>query len=475
MIVRQLLCLILLVSGSSVYAVDETTQFLKESNAFQQEEVSPWSSTLTINGQPVYVDADKESLELAIFYAINQQQWSKVKEFVSVYRQLEGRQEALVLMAEGLLARQQGEMGEAAEKLAQAQQLAPQDPRLLLELGRAYTEDYDNQSAQKYFNQVLNLPIPDPVKERVREYVDYTKARQDWKGVVSIGYGHSSNINQANGAVLCAFSLANACVIEQRLEQPQSSDLYQYQLSFSKTIDLKGHHKLVINPMVYGSHYREKAKDAIKNYSDSTSILSLNYLYQTGKNSFSLGPTVEHYYRGNHTFYWAPGVESEWTHTLSNRFKLTTQLSAKRYHLKDKVNYQNYTQYSTSAGVQYWITPTLQAYAGYDYIRRKYDSALSSSITHGARVSLFKAFDNDAYINVMAFYRDSRYGASTFLANNKPRHDIQKIFMASVGIPKWNIKNVFPEIRYKRVMSKSNVLFYNYTQNEISLNLKYIF
>lgn len=472
---RKLLLFILVFFCSAAYATDETTQFLKESSTFQREEVSPWSSTLSIDGQNFYVNLDKESLELAIFYAINQQKWHKVKEFTSVYRQLDGYQEALVLMAEGLLARQQGEMGEAVEKLVQAQQLAPQDTRILLELGRAYTENYDNQTAQKYFNYVLNMPIPTPVKDRVKAYLSYIEKRQNWKGLLSVGYGYNSNINQANGAVLCAFSIADICLLEQRLEQPHASNFYQYQLSLSKTIDLKGHHKLVINPIIYGSQYQQKANDTIKNYNDNTSILSVNYLYQTGKNSFTIGPTLEHYYRGNHPFYWGLGIESEWTYMLSSRFKLNTQLSAKRYHLKDKVNYKDYTQYSTSIGLQYWITSSLQAYAGYDYIRRKYDSAILSSITHGARVSLFKVFDNDAYINLMAFYRDSRYGARTFLANDKPRHDSQKIFMAAVGIPKWNIKNIFPEVRYKRVMSKSNVLFYNYAQHEISFNLKYIF
>ncbi|NEN74715.1 DUF560 domain-containing protein [Pelistega sp. NLN82] len=472
--------------STAAYAIDDTKTFLLTDVYFQQEtkEHTPWQAItpqgdyqgyIEIDGQRYQVDNDKESLELAIYYAINQQQWDKLAEFVAAYRQLPDYQVSLALMAEGLIARQQGHTTSAVSLLEEAKKHNPYDSRLLLELGRVYAEDYQTNAARASFTQVLQTPaIPDATKQRIGSFIQYLDDRQKWKGVVSLGYGYQNNINQANGYTSCAFYFMNTCLIEQQLEKPVGSTFIQYQAALSKIIELKGHHKLEIRPLLYGTQYRHKTSGAIRNYSDNMINLSIGYRYQNAQTSFTLAPTIERYYQDGQTQYWSKGLSVGLEQSLTPRLLLYLQVEGKRFSSKNKQYYSDYTQYSSSTGVSYGVTPSTSAYIGYDYDRKKYAESAASSINHSLRLGLFKSFENETYINVMGIYRDSRYGGKTFLSPT-PRHDKQKILIAAVGFPQWNIYNIYPELKFKRVINDSNIIFYPYKQSEVSLNMKYIF
>ena len=47
--------------------------------------------------------------------------------------------------------------------------------------------------------------------------------------------------------------------------------------------------------------------------------------------------------------------------------------------------------------------------------------------------------------------------------------------MAAAGFPQWNIKGVYPELRFRRTIARSNAVYYRYRQNEWLLGLKYRF
>lgn len=43
--------------------------------------------------------------------------------------------------------------------------------------------------------------------------------------------------------------------------------------------------------------------------------------------------------------------------------------------------------------------------------------------------------------------------------------------MAAAGFPQWNIKGVYPELRFRRTIAHSNAVYYRYRQNEWLLGL----
>ena len=112
-----LLCLLLAMASSAVQANDDDTRRLlnqidrnlneRERSHLVEEtppDVDP-SALITINGTTYSVDATLTDLEPAIYVAINLQQWAKVDQFVEKYQDLPGHNPALVLMAQGMVAR----------------------------------------------------------------------------------------------------------------------------------------------------------------------------------------------------------------------------------------------------------------------------------------------------------------------------------------------------------------------------------
>lgn len=473
----------------SAYADEEDTRFLLNTarqQSQQQEQNNGWQNAsinnqhqITINGQTYRVGESEEELALGLYYAINLQQWDKVNEFLSQYQRLSDHKPELILLAQGLLARARNDHRTALDKLQKTNTIAPNDARIQLELGRLYTEDYQHKEAIQQFKEATNNPtLPNETRKIVQSYIDAAQERNDWHGSLSIGRGYNNNINQANGAELCALQVVDMCFITQSLPKPVSSAFLNYQLSFSKQIPLKGNHHLLIRPLVYGNHYdkKDKVNPPLQDYSDNTSLIHFGYQYKTAKNEVNFSPYFEHYYRDGRSQYTALGLEISWEHSLSPDWKINTQANIKRYHYSSaaKQYYSDYTQSSLGTGLTYRFSPLASVYAGLDITRRKYPWTASSSKEYGTRIGAFKYFESGFYINALAIYKDHRFDDNTFLSH-QARRDKQKIVIAAIGAPKWNVKNIYPEIRLKRIVNNSNLIFYKFKQNEISLNFKYNF
>ena len=70
-----------------------------------------------------------------------------------------------------------------------------------------------------------------------------------------------------------------------------------------------------------------------------------------------------------------------------------------------------------------------------------------------------------------AVFRD----AGSYFTAGEPRRDRQTILTAAFGASKLSFKNIYPELRFKRTLARSNSDFYAYRQNEYALALKYRF
>ncbi|MCH4270120.1 surface lipoprotein assembly modifier [Kerstersia gyiorum] len=472
----------------SACADDDDTRFLLNTTQQQLrvEQQRDWvhadtpagERRLVIEGQEYRVAEDAAGLALGIFYAINLQQWDKVEEFLSKYRLLAASRTEVILLAEGLHARARGDTATALERLRRAKLAAPGDTRIRLELARLYAEDYQSHEAIEQFEAVRAEDIPPETRSTIDTYIAAVAQRNRWHGSLSIGGGYSNNINQANGAQRCVVQILQQCFVTESLPAPVASSFLNYQLSLQKRIALGGHHNLLLRPLLYGTRYHKEDSQSsyLKDSSDNTAILYAGYNYKNARTEFSMSPYFEHYYRGTHTHYTAPGLELSLSHDVSRRWTLNAQANSKRYHYSDaeKLYFSDYTQSSAGLGANFQLSATGSLFAGVDWTRRRYPWAAASSKDQAWRIGLFKYFDNGFYLNAMALYRDSRYDERTFLSDN-PRKDIQKMLIATLGMPRWRIGSIYPEIRFKRLINDSNIIHYQYRQSEASLNFKYIF
>lgn len=443
------------------------------------ESINQSDDFIVLNGQLFKIEHDVNSLELAIYYAINDRQWNKAKRLVERYQQLPKYQPELVWLVEGLAYRQQKQYSKAIQVLEKAFQAAPNNQRVMLELARIYAEDNQNKESMAIFQKILQGDVPDETRQLIQYYLTELDKRHHWHGQVAFSFGHNNNMNQANGASVCAFELANQCLMYQYLSQPISAKVLGYSVVASKVLPIKGNHYLKLRGLSYGNHYTEKDESSVMpDYSNYTNTLYFGYGYSDIRNNLSLLPLFEHEFRNKQTQYRAWGVEGEWNRILNPKWKvsLDSRIKYYRYNGENRKYFSDYYQYDVNLGAEYILSNQAGLFGQLGYSRRKYPSGDSGSREYTAQLGAYYLFHNGNYINTLLIKRRSLYdNVSNFLSAGKRRQDRQTLWLIAVGMRRWNLKGIYPELRWKYNKVNSYSRFYTYKQNELLLSLKYHF
>lgn len=481
------LCLLLAcLPPAAARADDDDTRFLLDQNRRAAERrmqpveplVAP-PGTVVHEGKIYSVRNSVQDLEPAIYIALNTGQWDRLAEFISRYRLLRDHRPALVDMADGLMARQRGRYGLALDLMSRAHAAAPGDARIRLELARLQFEDNRDADARATFEQAKASALPDYGRVLTEQYLSALEQRAGWHGSLAIGYGYNDNINQANGYRECLSEFWGICLFERKMPDPISSTMLSYEAVVERRFNLGGNHNLLVRPVSYGSYYRHEDTEPmrpLKDYSSATSQLYLGYQYLSARNSISVLPYVEHYYRDGYTNYLAPGVQLEWRHAVNSKWQIGGSLDARRYHHKEQALRiaRDYSQYRGSLFASYMPTPTTSIYGGIDATRRKYDIDVASSKDIAFRAGVYHGFAGKPgfYVNAMGIYRISENDAHDFFLGDR-RRDKQQVYIVSIGANNWKIAGMTPELRYRRSVNRSNLDWaYDFKQNEVSLMLR---
>lgn len=467
---------------------EDTRHLLEEMQRFNPMAVQSADMPNTADsGSPVYIDIEgktyqvgksKEALERGIYYAVNYRNWTVLHTILQRYQRLPETRLALVKMALALQAKDQNQHKIALKTMQEAHNLDKTDVRIRLELARLLAEDKQSKEAIKQFSALLQENLPPPTQAVVGQYLNGLQSQNRWHGMVSLGMGYNNNINQANGQTLCALMIAGQCAIVRRLPTAQGSTLGQYRLILSRQIPLFGNHALLIRPLSYGTFYRQKDKNktAMNDYSHNTALIYAAYRYADADKEWTISPYFEHDYRNRHSHYHAFGVEISWQQKWASRWRTTLQTDHKRFHYKgeNKRYFANYSRHSMSLGVDYALSEQVGLFAGMDWIRNQYSVSQSSNRAKLFRIGAYAFFADKVHINASLWQRHNQYDAFNGILGKK-RYDKQQTATLSVGLLRWQYRGIYPELRWQRSLNKSNVDFYRYRQNQMTLALNYRF
>ncbi|MDO4879428.1 MAG: surface lipoprotein assembly modifier [Neisseria sp.] len=473
-------------------AADERRRLLDESGRqSQQYRESGWlggenaggqvdddDGFISIGGEIYQVGNTAEELESAIYHALNAQQWKKVRQFAARYAGLPQHKIALLYLADALEKRSAGDFRAAGKDFQAALEAEPENPRLLLEAGRFYAEDNQNKESAAVFQRVLAADIPDETRPIVEGYLAELDKRRRWHGQIGLGYGYNDNANQGNGISQCVWEIAGMCLMERTLPAAEDSTFVSYSAAAEKAVPLKGHHGLRLRGVLYGNRYTEKDQDsAMPDYGYHSGSLYAGYDYADARSAFSLLPYLEYDFRNGRSHYRAFGADADWSRTLSPRWRANARAGAKKtaYVGESKTYFADFKQYELGAGAEFSITAKSGLFANFDAARKAYPEKSSSGKEYTARLGAYGLFSGGTYLNAVLLYRRSLYDAASFVSDNRRRRDKQYIMMAAAGFPQWNIKGVYPELRFRRTIARSNAVYYRYRQNEWLLSLKYRF
>lgn len=445
----------------------------------QPTSVTAPPGTVLHEGRIHEVGTHPGDLESAIYMSLNSGQWEKVAEFTSRYRLLRKHRHALVDMADALHARHRGDYRTALRKMQAAHNAEPKDVRIQLELARLLFEDNQASSAHDFFMLARSGGLPHHASDMARQYLAMLDARAGWHGAAAISLGHNSNINQANGRRNCLTTHRDICLLERRMPKPVSAGMASYEISLERRFNLRGNHNLLVQPMGYGSRYRQgntPGNNANARYSSHISLMYLGYQYLDARTDIRVLPYLEHHYQDGRTSHLAGGLQIDWRHDLSSRWRMGSQLDAKRYHYSKPAQLfaDDNTQYQGGVFAAYIPTRSMSIHAGLDITRRIFAVSQASNKEVALHAGVFHALPGrpGIYLNAHGIRRRSRNDAFDGFLGAR-RTDSQQVYIAAIGVQAWQLAGMTPELRIRHVVNRSNPTWaFSYRQTEVILQLR---
>lgn len=457
--------------------IDRTVNERERSHLIELDPATDDSSLITIEGRTYNVQNTLEDLGPAIYVTLNLQQWPKVRQFVERYRQLPGHEEKVVLMAEGMLARQEKRYGRAIAHLRAAVAMDPAFVRAKLELARALFEDNQSREAKVLFDEVAASAVPEQVIPVLEGYQGALQERRSWHGSVALGAGYNSNVNQANGMTthtdVCDFF---GCYrFSRKMPEPIKSSSLVYDAVAERRFQIDGHHHVLVRGLSYGNYYHRHKEDEPETYYDeNTSVIYAGYNYLSALNDVSVSPLFESYYGDRHNKYQASGLRLEWKHTLTERLQLSLQGQQKhfRFQGEERDYFENYDERVVGGSASYLLGGQTLVYGGLTYTRRTQPQESASNKEYMASLGLYRMFDVGMNLNATALYRRTRYDEPDYFLGGL-REDRQQIYIANLAMPRFKVAGVVPNLYVKRTINVSTIDWaYQYRQTEVALKLE---
>lgn len=438
-------------------------------------------SLITIGETTYHVENTLEDLGPAIYVSMNLRQWHKLRQFVEKYRNLPGHEEGLVLLAEGMLDRENRDYVAASEKLDAALIAKPDFVRAKLELARIHFENHKSQEARELFDQVSTSGIPDEVRPVIEGFQRALRERDTWHGSLSLGLGYSSNINQGNGKVLVSetcIPVFGCFMTRRRMDEPIKSSMLTYDLTLNRRLQLDGHHNLLLRGISYGK-LPEQYKDETVNlarayYDESTSIVYAGYNYMSALHDFSLTPLFEHHYGNRHSRYQAVGLRLDWKYNLraDTQVGVNAQHKHFRFQGRERQYFDDYDERQFGLFASRVLDPKTVVYGGLNFTRKSFPQAVASSKEYMGNLGVYRMFDAGFTVNATALYRHIRNDEGSQLMGGR-REDDQQIYILNIGMPRFEFNGITPNLYLKHTINDSSIDWaYAYRQSEVVLKFE---
>lgn len=452
--------------------MDQETRAIDEAQSLNGE-----TSSLTIDGQTYTVGNTVDEIGKALYISVARKQWSDVRRFLTAYQKLDGHDSMLVEYALGALARAKGDLAAAEQHYRALLAIKADFVPGRLELARALFDNHKDREAQGAFQAARDLladdgPNAQGVIGTVDAYLGALRRRRSWQGSLAIGPGYSSNLNQSSASYTCLLATDDGtCLIDRQVPPAIAAAGVNFEATLAKDTPLGGHSGLKARVILFGDIYPEH-----HDYSQITAIARLGYQYQTARDAISLSPSFEIGSLGSSELYRAPGVNGEWTHTVSPRALFRLEANYRDFHYRDAAFApQNGPLTDIAITGWYSLTPTLTLFGGPDVVAKDADSPVEAYRQWGGRLGINKAFGNIASLFLMGSYRYRRHRAYSELFEAQ-RRDEQFNVIGIARLPILKLGPLVPEIvvQHNRVTSNIDWL-YSYKRTTASVRLSYAF
>lgn len=448
-----------------------------ESELLEDADALDVPTSLEIDGQTYSVGDNVNDMGKALYISIARKQWGDVQRFLAAYERYPDRDPMLVHYAEGGLARQGNDLTAAEREYRELLALQPDFLPGQLELARVLFENHKDRDARSAFENARALLTEQGdeavnVRRTVDAFLDALKRRRGWQGQIALGPTYNTNLNQSSESYTCLLETDDGtCLFDRKVPDAIGAAGINFEATLGRDLPLGGHDGIRVRALLYGDIYPDE-----HDYSQSTAIGRIGYRYQSARNTIVLSPSFEVGSLGSSILYDAPGINAEWTHTLSPRamFRVEGQYRDFRYRLK-AYDAQNGPLTDISLTAWYSVAPGWTLFGGADFSAKNTDDPVDSYDQGGMRLGLNKSFGTDASLLLIGSYRYRRYRAFSELFAEQ-RQDDQFNATAIARFPALKLAGLVPEIVVQHTHIESNIdWLYSYDRTSASLRLSHAF
>ncbi|WP_340609291.1 porin family protein [Xenorhabdus bharatensis] len=430
------------------------------------------AALIVIDGKKFQVENNLDNVSLALFLAINHQQWPDVRRFLTAYKKLSEHDVLLVNFAQGGLARFDGNLDLATYHYQQILSQQPNFPRVQVELARVYFEDYKNREAERLFAELSEKKqVPESVLKNINSYLEAIELRNSWRGSFSVGYAYNDNVNMSSNRNFACLKINENQCIQQQIPKAVKAWGMSYDATLSRRHQLSGYHGIAIRGLIYGENYR--------NYQDgneNTFQLASGYSYKNRNHDISFSPLFEYKQSAGDRFYHATGIKTVWQWGITTQTTLDIEFEHKQ--LRHQHNYRRKDGGLTSSSFNLFhdIGKDFILLGGGDWTYRgndqyPVDRYQQWEVRAGVKGQIYDGIDGYLF----ATLRDRHFGAYSPMLNAR-RHDTEQIYVAVIKAPAAEIMGMTPAITFRHRRNHSNVdWLYSYNKNEVLLRLEKFF
>lgn len=432
---------------------------------------------ITIDGRDYTVGNTLDDLGRALYLSVDRKAWGDVRRFLPAYLALAGHDPMLVAWARGGLARGDGRLAEAERQYRALLAIQPDFLPGRLELGRVLFEDRKDRDALTLFRAIrADLAAQGEQAAGVRGTVDTFLAvldrRRGWQGMIAVGPGYSSNLNQTSASQTCLLVGADgACLIDRTLPPAIAAAGINVEGSASRRVPLKGHGGMLARAFVYGDTWPGHGA-----FNQATLTAQVGYDHQTARRSLTLSPTIDVASFGRNLLYTAPGLRGEAVFTPSPATALRLEVARRRFDYRG-TGFDDLDGPLTEANVTGWLSalPGWTLFGGVDAGDKRADDGANAWRHFGGRLGVAHGFSDWADVTLIASARRRDHRAYSELLD-AVRRDRETNLTAVVRVPRLGFAGLTPNILLQHNRVKSNVdWLHSFRRTAASIRLEHAF
>lgn len=431
---------------------------------------------ITLDGQVYSVGNTPDDLGRALYQSVARKNWVDVRRFLPRYRALPRPDPMLVAWALGGLARSEGRLGEAERHYRHLLAIQPDFLPGRLELGRVLFEDRQDREAKHLFRAIRDELAGQGaqaagVRRTVATFLSVLDRRNGWQGMIALGPGYGSNLNQSSASRTCLLTGENGlCLIDRTLPPAIASIGLNIEGNVSRRIALRGHGGVLARAFVYGDLWPGHGA-----FNQATLSAQIGYDHQTARRGLTLSPTFDLSSFGDRLLFTAPGLRAEAMVTPSPATALRLEVARRVFDYRR--DFADLDGPLTEASLTGWLSrPGGWTLFGGLEAGDKGAGALANAYRHmGARLGVVHGFGDWGELSLIGSVRQRDYRAYSELLAAR-RHDGETNLTAMLRLPRLRLAGLTPNILLQHNRVKSNVdWLYSFRRNAASFRLEHAF